>query len=157
MMVSRSGMHALKALAVLGALPDGAHAGAARIARQITAPSNYLGKLLRVLSRAGVVEGRKGSDGGFRLSRSSSAISLIDVLDPIEHVSELEGCFLGRTRCRGSKPCALHKGWSRVREHYLDFLRTTTLADLVEKQASGARRKGGQHDRAARIAAGGVR
>ena len=157
MLISRSGMHALNALAVLGALPDGARAGSARIARQIKAPSNYLGKLLRVLSRAGVVEGRKGTDGGFRLSRSSKDISLIDVLEPIEHVSLLDGCILGRPRCPGPNPCALHEGWSRIREQYLDFLRSTTLADLAASRAPASRRRGGQINRAARTAAGGVR
>jgi Rrf2 family protein len=157
MMITRSGMHALNALAVLGALPGGARAGSARIARQIKAPPNYLGKLLRVLSRAGLVEGHRGSDGGFRLSRSAKDISLIDVLEPIEHVSLLDGCILGRPRCPGPNPCALHEGWSRIREQYLDFLRSTTLADLAASRASGSRRRGGQVDRAAKTAAGGVR
>jgi Rrf2 family protein len=156
-LITRSGTHALNALAVLATLPEGARAGAARIARQIKAPSNYLGKLLRTLSRAGVVESRKGSDGGFRLSRSPSAISLIDVLDPIEHVSLLKRCILGRARCPGGNPCAVHEKWTRVRDHYLDFLRTTTLADLAVRHGPEIRRRGGQPDRAARTAAGGVR
>jgi Rrf2 family protein len=156
-MITRSGTHALNALAMLGTLPDGTRAGAARIARQIKAPSNYLGKLLRVLSRAGLVESRRGSDGGFRLSRSSSAISLIDVLEPIDHVSRLKGCILGRLRCPGSNPCTMHEDWSRVRDHYLDFLRSTTLADLAVQRASVGRRRGGKSERAAKTAAGGVR
>ena len=67
-MISRTALHALKALVVLQDLPDGAFAGSAQVARQIRAPSNYLGKLLRQLARAGIVEGRKGSNGGFRLA-----------------------------------------------------------------------------------------
>ncbi len=155
--ITRSGTHALNALAMLGTLPDGARAGVGRIARQIKAPSNYLGKLMRVLSRAGLVEGRRGSDGGFRLSRSSGAISLIDVLEPIDHVSRLKGCILGRSRCPGTNPCAVHEDWSRVREQYFDFLRSTTLADLAPRRASAGRLKGGKSERAARTAAGGVR
>ena len=156
-MISRSGTHALNALSALGDLPEGACAGAARIARQINAPSNYLGKLLRVLSRAGVVEGRKGSAGGFRLARTTGAISLLDVLEPIEHVSRVRRCFLGRAKCPGTSPCALHEEWSRIRDHYLDFLRSTTLADLALRRGSGGRRGGGQNNRAASAAAGGVR
>lgn len=156
-MVSRSGTHALNALALLSALPPGAHAGAARIARKIKAPSNYLGKLLRVLSRAGVVESRRGSDGGFRLSRSSSAISLIEVIDPIEHITLSKGCVLGRAKCSGANPCSLHEKWSPVREHYLSFLRTTTLADLAVTHVPSSRRKGGKQHYAAGTAAGGIR
>jgi len=156
-LISRSATHALKALAVLGALPDGDRAGAALIARQINAPSNYLGKLLRVLARAGIVEGRKGSDGGFRLARGTGAITLFDVLDPIEHLSLARACILGNSRCGGRAPCPLHERWSLVRSHYLDFLQTTTLADMALERVSGGRRRGGKNDRAAKAAAGGVR
>jgi Rrf2 family transcriptional regulator, iron-sulfur cluster assembly transcription factor len=157
MLVSRSATHALNALVVLGALPGGECAGAARIAGQINAPSNYLGKLLRALSRAGVVEGRKGSDGGFRLSRSPGAISLFEVLDPIEHLSQVDRCILGNFRCTARTPCSIHQRWSLVRDHYLDFLKTTTLADVTAQPVSAGRRKGGKNGRAAMTAAGGVR
>ena len=40
---------------------------------------------------------------------------------------------------------------------YLDFLRSTTLADLAARRVSGSRRTGGKIDRAAKDAAGGVR
>ena len=157
MLVSRSATHALNALAVLGDLPSGECAGAARIAGQINAPSNYLGKLLRALSRAGLVEGRKGSEGGFRLSRSAGEISLFEVLDPIEHLSRVNRCILGNSRCTARALCSIHQRWSLVRDHYLDFLKTTTLADVTAQPALRGRRKGRKNGRAAVPAAGGVR
>ena len=56
-----------------------------------------------------------------------------------------------------SSPCTAHKGWSRVRGAYMDFLKTTTLSELAENQALKVRRKSGPNDRAERSAAGGVR
>jgi Rrf2 family protein len=172
-MISRTGTHALKALVVLHGLPRGSYAGAAQIARQIRAPTNYLGKLLRQLGRAGIVEGRKGSNGGFRLAGDGGAVALFDALKPIEHLDRLEACFLGRPKCLDASPCRAHAGWSRARDTYLDFLRKTKLSDLSESRVSKTRRKGGpkqsaaQNPRstagrnprstAARTAAGGVR
>lgn len=49
-MITRSGTHALKAMAYLASLPVGAYEGAGEIALQIKAPQNYLGKLLRLLA-----------------------------------------------------------------------------------------------------------
>ncbi len=144
--ITRTGSHALRALAALGSFPAGRYVGAGEIARLVKAPANYLGKLLRQLSRAGVVEGRKGSNGGFRLLRVPRAISLFDILDPIEHVSRVNACVLGKPRCTGS--CPVHRGWAHARDTYLDFLKTTTLADL-----SGDRPK---KERAAETAAGGA-
>jgi len=156
-MISRTGTHALKALLALQKLPSGSYAGAGQIARQIRAPSNYLGKLLRQLARAGIVEGRKGTNGGFRLARDRQPLSLFDALRPIELFDRFKGCLLGRPKCMSTDPCPLHEGWSRVRDEYLDFLKTTTLPDLAEEKAPKGRRKSGRIDRAARPATGGVR
>ena len=153
-MITRTGSHALRALAALGRFPTGRYVGAGEIARLVKAPSNYLGKLFRQLSRAGVVESRKGTNGGFRLLRAPQAISLFDILDPIEHVSRVNGCVLGRPRCTGA--CPVHRGWAHARDAYLEFLRTTTLADLSRDRPSVFRQKGGQKERAADTAPGGV-
>ncbi|MGD0725772.1 MAG: Rrf2 family transcriptional regulator [Spirochaetia bacterium] len=131
-MITRSGTHALKAMAYLASLPVGAYEGAGEIALQIKAPQNYLGKLLRLLARAGLLEGRKGSNGGFRLARDSGNISLYDVLEPIEHVSRIKGCALGRAQCTRKDHCALHEGWARIRNEYLGFLRNTRLSEVAD-------------------------
>jgi Rrf2 family transcriptional regulator, iron-sulfur cluster assembly transcription factor len=134
-MITRSGTHALKAMAALASLPEGGYAGAAWIAGRIKAPANYLGKLLRQLSRAGLVEGRKGNGGGFRLARSMDSITLLEILDPIEHIMNARTCILGRAQCTHREPCALHKGWAVVRDEYLGFLRTTTLKEAAASAA----------------------
>jgi Rrf2 family protein len=131
-MITRTGTHALKAMAHLDGLPAGAFAGASEIAARIRAPKNYLGKLLRQLARAGLLEGRKGYKGGFRLARDSGEISLYDVLEPIEHVSRIKGCVLGRAQCTQREHCTLHQGWVRVRNEYLVFLRSTKLSQVAE-------------------------
>ena len=131
-MITRTGTHALKAMAHLGGLPPGDFAGAGEIAARIRAPKNYLGKLLRQLARAGLLEGRKGTNGGFRLARGTGDISLYDVLEPIEHVNRIKGCILGRAQCTQKEHCPLHEGWVRVRKEYLDFLRSTKLSQVAE-------------------------
>jgi Rrf2 family protein len=132
-MLTKTGMHAIRAVVALARLPDGAYAGAARIAKEIGAPQNYLGKLLKLLGREGVVESQKGLGGGFRLARNSRSITLLDVVEPIEHVSRWAGCVLGREECSDAEPCAVHNRWKAVREAYLHMLRRTTIAELVAK------------------------
>jgi Rrf2 family protein len=130
-MISKTGLHALTALAALAELPSGTFAGAADIADQIGAPPNYLGKLLKTLADCGLLESQKGKGGGFRLARDPAAISLYEVIDPIEHVGRWSGCFMGRSRCSDEAPCAVHERWGNVRDEYLRFLRDTTVADLT--------------------------
>jgi len=130
-MISKTGMHAVTALAALAALPPGAYAGAAEIAAGTGAPPNYLGKLLKTLADAGLVQSQKGKGGGFRLARNPAAISVFQAVDPIEHLSRWSGCFLGRARCSPKHPCPVHQHWQRVRDRYLKFLQETTIADLA--------------------------
>jgi Rrf2 family protein len=120
-------------MVALAKLPEGVHAGAARIAQEIGAPQNYLGKLLKALADGGLVESQKGLGGGFRLRRDPKKISLLDVVEPIEHVSRWSGCILGWPVCSEGNPCALHNRWKAVRDHYLQMLQRTTIAELVAK------------------------
>lgn len=130
-MISKTGLHAIKALAALAGLADGAYAGAADVAQSIGAPRNYLGKLLKALANAGLVESQKGKGGGFRLARAPSLIPLLDVLEPIEPIARWSGCFLGGSQCSDGSPCCLHDRWKTVRDVYLQFLSETTIADLL--------------------------
>ena len=131
-MISRTGTHATLALAFLARLKPGEYAGASQIAREVGAPRNYLGKLLKLLAEQGLVESQKGFGGGFRLAKAGGKITLYDVLEPVERVSKWNGCFLGRARCSEKTPCALHERWSRVRSDYLRFLKATTVADVAQ-------------------------
>ena len=132
-MLTRTGVHAVRAMVALAKLPAGAYAGAARVAQEIGAPQNYLGKLLQTLARDGLVESQKGLGGGFRLARDPKSITLLDVVEPLEHVSRWAGCILGRPECSDADPCAIHARWKAVREAYLHMLRRTTIGELVAK------------------------
>jgi Rrf2 family protein len=136
-MLSKTGIHALMALASLTRLPEGTYVGAAEVAAAIGAPPNYLGKLLKTLADAGIVESQKGKNGGFRLARNPAAISLLDVLEPIEHVSRWSACILGRPQCTDQARCAVHDRWKIVRDAYLRFLQETTIADLARRPIQG--------------------
>lgn len=132
-MLSKTGLHAVRAIVALAKLPDGVYAGATRIAEEIGAPHNYLGKLLKALAEEGLLESQKGLGGGFRLARDPQRISLLDVVDPIEHICRWSGCILGRPECSEIEPCAIHNHWKAVRDGYLRMLRRTTIAELVAK------------------------
>lgn len=134
-MISKSAVHAVNALATLAGLAPGAYLGTAEVAQRIEAPRNYLGKLLKTLAEHGLLDSQKGKGGGFRLARPPEHISLYDVMEPIEHVSRWDGCFLGQWRCSAEAPCAMHGRWREVRDVYLRFLRQTTLAHLASQDA----------------------
>jgi Rrf2 family transcriptional regulator, iron-sulfur cluster assembly transcription factor len=129
-MLSRSGIHAIRATVALAQTPD-EYCGVAALAESTGAPRNYLGKLLHQLSRHGLVESRKGLGGGFRLSRKADQICLFDVLSSIEDVSRWTECALSSHACSEENPCMVHTRWARAREAFLSFLRETNIAELA--------------------------
>jgi Rrf2 family iron-sulfur cluster assembly transcriptional regulator len=135
-MISRTGIHALAALTRMATLKNGEFAGAADIAREIGAPQNYLGKLLKALAGNGLLVSQKGYNGGFRLARPADDISLFDVIEPIDKVSRWGNCFMSSGTCSENEPCAVHGRWKRIREDYLGFLHETSIADVVNKSVT---------------------
>lgn len=132
-MVSKTAVHALRALAALAELPPGQYLGAGAVAQKTGAPHNYLGKLLQTLSREGLLTSQKGLGGGFRLAKDVHHISLFDVVDPIDQLSRWNGCFMGQAQCDPKAPCALHHQWEPLRDAYLRLLHETSLADLIAR------------------------
>ncbi|MFH2055475.1 MAG: Rrf2 family transcriptional regulator [bacterium] len=135
-MISKTGIHATLALALLAKLGRDEYAGAAQIAKEVGAPRNYLGKLLKQLAERGLLVSQKGFGGGFRLARPADKITLFDIIEPLDRVSKWNGCFLGRAKCSDKSPCAVHHRWSRIRDGYLDFLKETTIAEVATNKVA---------------------
>ena len=130
-MLSKSGVHAIRAAVALATLPEGEYQGTSLLANRANAPRNYLGKLLQQLSRRGLVESQKGLRGGFRLARHPSKITIFDVVESIEDVSRWSRCIFGEGQCSDSNPCPVHNRWVTVRDAYLKMLRYTSIADIL--------------------------
>lgn len=129
-MISKTALHTVKAVVALAERPE-EFQGASSIAERIGAPQNYLGKLLQGLVQTGVVVSQKGKGGGFQLARSPEQISLFDVVEPVDHVSRWEGCFMGNVACSSVTPCAMHYKWVAIRNDYLTMLKETNVADVA--------------------------
>jgi Rrf2 family protein len=129
-MISKTGLYVIRALGALSRLPENTWMGTATLAEEINAPVNYLGKLLHLLAREGVIFSQKGVRGGVRLARPASEISLYSALEPFEDFSRWSECLLGSSECPDGEPCTLNLRWAPVREQYLRFLKETTVADV---------------------------
>jgi Rrf2 family protein len=138
-MLGQTSVHVIKALIWLASQPSDKYVGAAAIASATEAPQNYLGKLLQQFCVAGLLESQRGVGGGVRLARPADRITLLDIVEPIEHLSQRRNCFMGQLCC-GPQPCAYHARWLKLHSDYLSFLASVTLAGLAE-QNTGSKPK----------------
>lgn len=137
-LLSSTTTYALRALAFLAERPADEAILGRDLAELAGVPANYLSKILLSLKRAGVVEATRGLGGGYRLSRSASAVSLAEVRALFEPPSSLPDCLLGRPRCSDTDPCPVHERWSRVKAAYSDFLNETTVAEISRPVTAAA-------------------
>jgi Rrf2 family protein len=129
--ISKSGIHAIRAITVLAGLVDGEYRGAAAIARATGSPANYLSKLLHQMSRAGIILSQKGQGGGFRLPRPPEEMTVFEVVEAIDDMRAWTRCIFGNPECSDTLPCGMHERWQPVRDAFLTMLKTTTIADVV--------------------------
>lgn len=94
-------------------------------------PRQFLHNILNQLRRSGLVSSQRGSEGGYRLARPPSEISVADVIRAVE------GPLAG---VRGDRPEAavytgsaehLQEVWVAVRASLRSVLENVTLADVV--------------------------
>ncbi|MGE5571349.1 MAG: RrF2 family transcriptional regulator [Rhodospirillales bacterium] len=129
-MFSTTSEHALRALTVLARLPEGSAMLGRELADRAEVPPNYLSKILWALGNAGIIDATRGNGGGYRLKKTPSEIRLFEIMELFDRNRTKTDCVLGRRTCDHENPCTAHKAWQSVRNAYLNFLQTTTLADI---------------------------
>jgi Rrf2 family protein len=121
--------------AVRAAVELAAAGGAARKVSELAAaqdiPPRFLENILLMLRRAGLVQSRRGTDGGFRLARPPHEITLANVLRAVEGpIANVQGVPPDQVVYTGSA-AALRDVWVAVRASLRAVLEQVTLADIV--------------------------
>ena len=138
-MLTTTSEHALRALTHLARLPEGASMLGRELAEQAGIPANYLSKIMWTLGNAKIIDATRGNGGGYRLRRSAAEIHLFEVVELFDRDRVRQACFLGGGKtCDHVNPCTAHDAWRGVRTAYLDFLHTTTVADISNLEKPNA-------------------
>jgi Rrf2 family transcriptional regulator, cysteine metabolism repressor len=103
------------------------------IAARQNVPEAYLHQVLSALNRGGLVRSTRGPSGGHELARSPEDITLLtamDVLDGLDPKSHPH---------RSSDPNdPVHQTWHELQQRSIDFLRSISLQDLVDRARNQA-------------------
>ena len=101
------------------------------IARAQDLPAKFLEGILAELRRAGIVASQRGSEGGYRLARPASAITIAEVMRAIDGpLAEVRGERPEHTSYAGPAE-NLREVWIAVRASLRQVLDHTTLADVA--------------------------
>ncbi len=131
MIYSRSTEYAIRAFVNLAQVPDGKYAMVKQIAEQEGIPAHFLAKILQQLARKGLLRSSKGPTGGFSLRTPAKEVSLIQLVEALDGLTDYQKCVSGLSECTDDQPCGMHDSWKTLRSRIMDYLEKTTIADLV--------------------------
>ncbi len=133
MIYSDTVRYALMALSYL-ATNKGRLVKADEIARSQNIPKPFLSKILHELSRRDILTSVKGPKGGFALKVDPSKLTMWDVVVLLGEENKFNACVLMPDKCEEyeTNPCSIHHRWEKLKKKIVDFLRETTIEDLVE-------------------------
>lgn len=134
-LLSQTAVHAIRAALFL-ARSGNRWVSAAEVAGELAAPQNYLGKTLHALARNGILEARRGRNGGYRLAMDAEALSLATLVAGVDELEPPKRCLLSPEECSERQPCAAHRRWSEVTRQAWDPLEHTSVADLLQEVES---------------------
>lgn len=115
----------------------------AEIAERDGMPLAYLEHLVARLRKAGLIDSRRGSRGGYLLGRPAEQITMAEVVEalegsiaPIECISEsADGSVVCSRESDPGHVCPTKLLWTRVRFSIVRTLAETTLANLLMSSA----------------------
>jgi Rrf2 family protein len=137
MKLTLRGEYALRALVVLGMNYGDAVMPIQAISRQQNIPKRFLEQILNDLKSAGVVESRRGINGGYRLARKPEEVALATVIRHFEGALAPVGCvskyYYQKCSCPDEARCGIRSVMREVRDAIVNVVERVTVADLCER------------------------
>lgn len=137
MKLTLRGEYAVRALVVLGMSHGQGVIPIQTISQQQHIPKRFLEQILNDLKSAGVVESRRGINGGYRLARPPEDITLATVIRHFDGALAPVGCvskhFYRPCSCPDEARCGLRSVMQEVRDAIANIVERVTIADLCER------------------------
>ena len=143
MLLSRTCEYGVRAMVFLAAESPDDFTSVRAISDELNISFHFLTKIFQQLSRAGLLQSYRGPNGGVRLSRPASEITLKEVVLAIEGPDLFTECVLGLPGCGDRRPCPLHDSWYLVRSEISRMLEGRRLDEIGREVVRGHLRLSG--------------
>ena len=111
------------------------HAGntstAPELAQATGLPAPTVSKLLKQLAKSGLLDSRRGVNGGYALTRDLESVTAMEIIEALDGPVALTACVEGaEDACNVESLCPMRGGWDKVNAAVRRALCELTLADL---------------------------
>lgn len=133
-MISITTKYALRTLLYLRDQAEESYIALDILAEKTAIPRRYLGKLIKTLAKKDLVQTKKGTGGGVKISQTSFSESFYDICTTLDDPIVRESCFLMKAKCNPDSPCPFHPHWKKTREQLEAFLKSSNIQSYIEAE-----------------------
>ena len=133
MHISRKSDYALRALAFIADQKPDKKSSISEIAESQGIPRDFLAKILKELTRAGILKSFQGVTGGYQLVRPRESISFLNVIEAMEGPLKVNLCA-GADKdcgCNRYEECTMKAFWDKLQ---ISLKKTLSEANFGDPQ-----------------------
>jgi len=124
-------------LTYMASVPGGPTFKARDLAQTAGLSPSMVSKVLKALTRGGVLESHMGSKGGYRLSRTAAQITVAEVIQALDGPIRVTECAdEADSNCMIDSLCPVRVGWQKVNAAVREALEGISLAELMQGEVN---------------------
>jgi len=104
---------------------------AAELALETQVSQPTVSKILKLLTREGLLESYRGAKGGYRLARNAGAISMAEIIDALEGPIAITECSSESGTCDQEPHCSVRSHWQWINQTIHKALDDVSLAEMT--------------------------
>jgi len=128
MQLSRKSDYALRAVMHFASLPKGQLASIGAVAKAQAIPREFLAKILKDLTWAGILISYQGVTGGYKLAKAPKDVSFLQVIEAMDGPLTLNLCVEGDKCCDHYKNCRMRDFWIKEQDYLKKTLSRANFA-----------------------------
>jgi Rrf2 family protein len=94
----------------------------------------YLDQIIAALKTSGLILNAEGRMSGYMLSRDPELINVYDIYKAFAHELVIIDCLREEIHCKRESFCATREFWNGLNGLIVDYMESTTLKQLAERQ-----------------------
>lgn len=105
---------------------------AADVAAQIRVPVPTVSKILKMLTREGLLLSTRGAKGGYLLARPASQISVAQIIIAMDGPIGMTECSITPGLCSQESFCPVRANWQHINHVVLEALQQISLEKMIQ-------------------------
>jgi len=103
------------------------------LAAQVNLPEPTVSKILKKLTRSGILTAQRGVHGGYRLAQPAAQITVAAIVAAMDGPVALTSCVDGQSgHCGVESVCAMRGHWNTINRAIQVALESVSLADMSQ-------------------------